>query len=246
VSAASSLLLPESDLHEQFTLRSRTEIVALLREISRCRVPVTIYFGNGGQFMVSSLLAVNDAANTLIFDCGATPVVTDALVRARRFTMVTRLHNVKVQFVGNGAEKTVLDGLPALCAELPDAVQRFQRREYFRTVPAGKPLVCRITTPKRERFETRVIDIGCGGLSLLAPINCAPVDVGTRLGPCNLELPRTGPLEMALDVRDRKDIDLPSGARQQRLGCAFNGLRGTLLAAIQRYVNEQERARLAP
>src|SRR5580704_12097345 len=92
--------LPDSPELERYQIYSRTEIISLMREIIDRHALMTIYFSGGSNFIVTNLLRINPDFEELVFDCGADKDANRALVRANRFTVVSFLNNVKIQFSG--------------------------------------------------------------------------------------------------------------------------------------------------
>jgi c-di-GMP-binding flagellar brake protein YcgR len=239
--------LPDAPEFEQYQIYSRTEIIGLLREIIRRRVLVTIHFGGGAQFIVTNLLAVNPDFEELVFDCGAESAGNKALARANRFTIVTFVNHVKIQFSGQHMEETAYEGTPALRMRVPDSILRFQRREYFRTPVSGKPVMCRIPPQDKDgkAMEVRIVDIGCGGIALLGPVDDRKLETGTILSNCRIDLPEIGIVTTSIEIRNIAELSTPTGIKQRRWGCRFANLPGAMVTMIQRYVNTAERNRLS-
>jgi len=239
--------LPDAPEFEQYQIYSRTEIIGVLREIMRRRVLVTIHFGGGMQFIVTSLLAINPDFEELVFDCGAEKEANKALARSNRFTIVTFVNHVKIQFSGQRMEETAYEGTPALRMRMPDSLLRFQRREYFRTAVAGKPVLCRIPPQGKDDkpLDVRIVDIGCGGIALLGPLDERMVETGTILGKCRIDLPEVGAITAAIEIRNIAELTMPNGVKQRRWGCRFANLPAAMVTMIQRYVNMAERNRLS-
>jgi c-di-GMP-binding flagellar brake protein YcgR len=239
--------LPDSPELEKYQIYSRTEIIGLMRELIERHVLVTIYFNGGSNFIVTNLLRVNPDFEELVFDCGADAATNRALVRAARFTVVSFLSHVKIQFSGGRMEETAFEGTPALRMRMPESVLRFQRREYFRTRVTGKPIACHIPAAEKggKPIAARIIDISCGGAALgnwPEEERRKPDEV---IRGCHIELPDVGNIDTALEVRNINEITTPSGIVQVRVGCKFIGLPGPMLTMIQRYVNQLERSRLS-
>jgi c-di-GMP-binding flagellar brake protein YcgR len=239
--------VPESPELEQYQIYSRTEVIGLLRDLLRRRVLVTIHFGGGMQFIVTNLLAINPDFEELVFDCGADKEANRALNRANRFTIVTFINHVKIQFSGQRIEETVHEGAPALRMRMPDSLMRFQRREFFRTPASGKPITCRIPPQSKEDkpLDVRIVDIGCGGISLQGVTGERTLGPGTVFPNCRIDLPEVGTVTTSIEVRNVTDLTTPAGVKQRRLGCSFSNLPGSMITMIQRYVNMVERNRLS-
>ncbi|HXC37910.1 MAG TPA: flagellar brake protein [Burkholderiales bacterium] len=239
--------LPDSPELEKYQIYSRTEILGLLRELIERHVLLTIYFNGGSNFIVTNLLRVNPDFEELVFDCGADDATNRALLRASRFTVVSFLNHVKIQFSGHGIEETAFEGTPALRMRLPESLLRFQRREYFRTRVTGKPLLCNLPPAEKggKPIATRILDISCGGAALAGWSGDERMKPEEVIRGCHIELPEVGKIETALEVRNISESTTPTGIVQVRVGCKFVSMAGPMMTMIQRYVNKLERSRLS-
>lgn len=239
--------LPESPDLEKYQIYSRFEIISILREIMQRHVLVTIHFGGGVKFIVTNLLTVNPEFEEIVFDFGAEMETNIALTKANRFTVVTFLSHVKVQFSGQRIEQTIYEGSQALRMRLPESVLRFQRREFFRSPVMGKPIACHIPRPKEAGgpISARILNISVGGVGVLAwgdGESCAP---GMSFNDCQIDLPELGNITASIEICNTSDIMLPNGSTQKRVGCRFKNMPGSMTTMIQRYVNMIERNKLA-
>lgn len=235
----------------RFLLRDRLEIVFFLHALVRRGNLVTAYIDGGTTFFLTSILGIDDAANTLLLDAATAEEVNQQAGAARRITLVTSHDRVKMQ-IRIGPTRTVMhQGHPALLTELPELALRLQRREFFRLEPPlNTPLYCQLLAEdpdnRPQTFELMLADISGGGVSLIAPtgdIDYFPRD--TLLKDCRFDIAGEGVITANLRVRKVIELSTQSGHHSLRIGCEFVNLRGNYLAMIQRYITRIERERKA-
>ena len=239
---------PDTPDCEQYLTYSRREIINVLEDIIEHRALVTVYFNQGDEHFVTSLLQVNPEFEELVFDGAPSTPLGEGLLEARSVTFVTFLDQIKIQFHAQRVENTSFDGAPALRARLPDSLLRLQRRNFYR-VPASKvaPLLCEIPLPGSKMPARFVIgDISVGGLGMIAGPTLAEFQSGTVFSDCKIELPGHGSLTVSLEIRNNQGLsDNGEGVERYRYGCQFIDLAGPMVSLIQRYINQLERNRRA-
>jgi c-di-GMP-binding flagellar brake protein YcgR len=238
----------ESDAldHERYQVYSRFEIVSLLRAVADARIPVTIYFNQGVEFIVTNVLDVNPEFEELILDLGADDAANQRLLESARMTVVAFLDHIKLQFQAQRAEETVHEQLPALRIRLPEVLLRLQRRDFYRIrTPVARPAAASVPDPSDpgRRLSLRIFDLSCGGVALVAGESDAPLAPGTLLQDCRIDLPEVGALNTALEVRSAAKHEEGARKNLRRYGCQFVGLPPALTSAVQRYITRTERER---
>jgi c-di-GMP-binding flagellar brake protein YcgR len=230
--------------HEQYQVYSRIEIIALLREIQALHALVTIYFDGGERFALTNVLAVNPEFEELVLDAAANAHDNEALVRSQRLVVITFLHHVKIQFRATRAERTTLEGRPALRIRLPDSMLRFQRREAYRVqTPVAQPLKVVVPAMRPQpSFALKVFDLSCGGVGVHPPTDAPALEPGQRLHGCMLALPGIGEVHADLEVRHLMRSASASGP-VTRCGLQFIDLSPAHATLVQRYINRLDRDR---
>jgi len=255
---ATALELERDDLYSDYMLYSRTEILFVLRALVKQRALITIFFDQGRNLLPTSLLAITAEDSTLIFDRSHNEELNSRLLVAERPIFTTSLDRVKIQFHVDRLAEAVFEDRPAFQADLPDALLRLQRREFFRLlIPVAAPLLCKIQQkePSAEAqdspaqdgkpMEFFLSDISGGGVGLTVPENqSSQFPIGTRLTNCQINLHGEGLVSATLEVRNSFVITTPRGFHR-RIGCQFIELSGTQLSMIQRYIIRTERERKA-
>lgn len=235
---------PLTEDTERCRIGARGEVLSYLRQAVERRCPAAAHFG-AGDFIATTLLAVNPQFEELVFDHSGDPDANARLLRSGRLTFVTTVDQVKVQFDTQRAEITMFDGLPAYRTRLPGTLLRLQYREFYRVAPPlSRPIGCRLADPRRpaDTLELRVLDLSVGGLALLVPADLK-LATGQRLGPCRMELPEIGVLNFDAEVRSV--VEHPtSGGGALRCGLRFLPLPGPATSLVQRYVMKLQRERL--
>lgn len=236
-------LLPETDpaLLKRFRTEDPREILALLAELTRARVPVALNSPRRPDaFLLSRLLACDPSGLTLDFIDD--PLRADRLGTATDLVAVAIHQGVKLQFEVSSVRRTTIDDGPALLAALPAALVRLQRREDFRVrPPATAPLRCVIRDGTTRGLELQVIDISAGGLSVLVAADIDAPAQGAVLIHSRLESASLDPVPCDLEVVSVAAMG--DGTRQLGLRFVTPGL--DTQRAVQRYVLDTQRIRLA-
>lgn len=247
--APARIELMATDDDSRFELHSRTEIQFLLNGLAKAGDLITAYFNEGNDFLLTSLLQVDE--DGLILDLGASAEMNRKALVAAKLILVTSHDRVKIQFSIPGVKQTTHKDRPAFAAALPAKVLRLQRRDYFRlTAPIAQPLRCKLSLApqgggKAQQFEAQVLDISGGGIAVVSPPSGQEFSVDQVFESCELELPDIGPIRAGLRVRNVFEVTLRNGAKVKRSGCQFVDLPGTMLNRIERYIMKVERERKA-
>jgi c-di-GMP-binding flagellar brake protein YcgR len=232
----------------QFMLRTRNEILLVLRGLAEHIAQITIFFNEGKDMILTTLAVVAD--DHLVIDYGPNSELNRKALAAEKHFCVTTLDKVRVQFILRGFTSTELAGRPAFRSALPDEVLRLQRREFYRLVtPIARPLKCLVPIPLPANdlylHEAHVFDISGGGMGLSAPPAGMPFGKEMEFPNCRIELPEVGIITGTLKVRSVFEVILRSGTRARRAGCEFVKLPGPQMTLIQRYIIRVERERKA-
>jgi c-di-GMP-binding flagellar brake protein YcgR len=241
-------LLEPTD-YTQYLLRTKNEVLFILRGLLASTDHLTIYFNEGKDFLLSAVIQVDD--DGLILDYGGNAEANERALAADRLFCVTTHDKIRVQFVLRGLRQIDYQGQPAFRAALPDTVLRLQRREYYRlTTPIAHPIKCQIPVMKEgglctTTMEANVVDISGGGLAMMVPPVGLIFSSGDVFENCRIELPEVGVVITTLEVRNVFDVTLRTGTQVARAGCQFANLPGQMLTLIQRYIIKVERERKA-
>lgn len=235
---------------KDYTLRSRSEILAILRSMIEHNALMTVYFNQGQDFLLSSLLQLSADGGTLVLDVGSSEEMNRRALEVDRLICVSNLDKVKIQFVLDGVDATRFENRPAFLANTPETLVRLQRRNAYRFVlPVLQSIRCSIPFKSYggglHPLEVNVIDISAGGLGFLSKSEHIDLATDMLLENCRLDLPEIGILTVNMRIRSLYEVTLLTGARHQRAGCQFIGLTSKQEVQLQRYVIKAERERKA-
>jgi c-di-GMP-binding flagellar brake protein YcgR len=240
-------VLVESVDADKYKVHSRLEICSVLGALQKAGSLVTCYFGEGSDFILTSILRVDAEQEAVILDYGADGASNLRALRTKGFTFVAAHERIKIQFSAESLHKARFDQRDAFSIALPDTLLRLQRREYFRIlVPLSQPLKCAIP-PQDESVdapkEAAVADISCGGVALVGFSAEAKVEDGMCFRGCQIHLADEGAVTADLLIKSTFEVVLKNGHKQLHAGCQFVNMPERVRANIQRYINAMERER---
>jgi flagellar brake protein len=229
------------------TVHSRTEILFLLRAVQQRKLLVNLDLPGSRQIVVTSVVAVDEAHNTVILDSARGDALNRELMSGKGAEFITQLDGVSITFDTGPVTLCDYEKLPSLRINLPKSLVRLQRREHFRVqLRIARPVKC-IVAPLADGdpdpITAYIVDIGCGGVALAESIGRLGIETGRILENCRLLLPEIDPVIATLEVRNSAQIRLQNGAFQTRLGCKFIDLPNDTAAMLQRFVMNIERDR---
>ena len=237
--------------YSQYLLRSKSEILAVLRAIGNKNAMITVYFDQGKSFLLTALIALTPDNRGLIFDIGSDEEMNRRALRADKLIFTTVVDRVKVQFSLPGLTTAEYEGRPAFIGSIPHALLRLQRREHYRlATPIINPLILRTMVKRADGVAVGVqmplLDISGGGLALTATSEQALLlEYGATLADCKLMLPEEPALITTLIVRSLFDVSTRGGAHYVHVGCHYVNLAPAAALMIQRYIIRVERGRKA-
>lgn len=238
--------IDEDALHARFAIQSRAEILFLLRAIQKRKSLVKLDFPDSRHCVITSVLAVDEANNALILDSARDDALNRELLAGHGAEFSCTLDGVAISFAIGAVRACDYDRLPALRIALPDSLIRLQRREHFRVqLPITHSVKC-IVPPGDSGLEpiiTQIIDIGCGGVAIAESSGRLSTQTGRTLPECRLLLPEVEMIVTTLEVWNSAQIRLKNGTYQTRFGCKFIGLPNEMVASLQRFIMDLERAR---
>jgi c-di-GMP-binding flagellar brake protein YcgR len=232
--------------HNQYTVASRLEITQILSAIMRQGALITASSG-ADQFFLTSIISIDEAKNLLFLECGREQQHYRDALKSQRLRCSTALDKVKIKFACEGIE-LVESGERALKMSLPRELIRLQRREHFRmAIPMSAAIKCSLSPldqAQAAKVELAVHDISCGGMAILTPPAIFTPELGTKYN-CVIALPGSTGVQTQIQARNAFMVTLANGKVTQRSGFAFVRPSESLLATIQRFIMNLERARRA-
>ncbi len=222
---------------EQYVLRSRPDIIHVLRELSRKPDIITGYFNEGSSYLLTAVLGVLPDRDLVVLDHGPDDTVNQWATAADRIICVTKHDNVTIRFAISDLKRAKFQQQPVFAAPLPDGVFRLQRREFFRVpAPMLNPIVCRVSEENHD-WDLEAVDISIGGIGLIDRSLQFQVDPPRTIEGCVLKLPEQ---DLAIDVEIRywSKFRLRDGREVRRIGCAFRGVTPDKNVVLQRFINK--------
>lgn len=240
-------LIPEE---ENFRIRTKIDILHILRNVMRKNMLITLYFDTTNRFILTSVLDIEENADEIIIDCGANPRYNRLASASTDLTFVTSLDRIKIEFKSTRIRKIEFEDRYAFAVKLPDYLIRFQRRNYFRIpTPIIVPIKCVIPIPNQAapvKAEITLIDISCGGIGVIDHHPVISFDPGIIYHHCQINLPEIGSIIATIQVKNTYEMMLRNGKTCKRAGCEFINLPAEMEAMIQRYVTLKDQTRKTP
>ena len=239
---------PDSDdPQKRYAIHSPKEILFLLRAIQQRNLLVNLAVPDGGHFIITSILALDEISNTLTFDGAQNDALNRRLTSGNGADFTANLEGVHISFSTGKIESCEFEYHPALRTAVPGLVTRLQRRENFRIMmPVVHPVTC-IIPPAPDTGDkpvtAHVMDLGCGGMSITETGGRLSTEIGNLMADCRLLLPEAGTIITTLEVRNATQIRLRNGTTKTRLGCRFVDLPNAMANLLQRYIMHLERER---
>jgi len=225
-----------------FTLRNRAEILAIVERVKSERALTTVEFADGHAFL-SNILEVRRDANVLVFDIAREAEQNRRLFASPALGFVTELDHVQIAFETAAASLVNCADGPAAVVEVPSAVIRLQRREWFRAdLPTQPPVRCTVLDEVGNATPAKAIDLSSGGAALLVDEALLGQSLPGSDHELILSLPEVGRIELEATLRSvlRTGSSADRGAATLRAGFRFEDVPPRLATRIQRYVQHLE------
>jgi flagellar brake protein len=225
-----------------YTLRHRTEILGILDRLHRERTLTTMEFGNG-HAIVSRVLDVRGEDNALVFDIARDTEANDALFSSAGISIVTELDHIQIAFDTGAPMKVAYADGPAAVVDMPRAITRLQRREWFRAeLPLRPPIRCTVVDEAGNASPAQALDLSCGGAGIVVDDEGFDAKEAGSRHELVLSLPEVGRVALDATLRTvRPTTGLPAIATGKvRLGFRFERVPGRTSNQIQRYVQRLE------
>jgi flagellar brake protein len=230
---------PDSPELQRFVVDLPAEVVGHLRALQGRAVPLNAFFNAGAGFNVAALLEVDEAASALVLESPPDAATRAGMLAAPVVTFVGFVDTVKLQFSASGALAATHAGRPALTVPMPATLLQLDRRSAARVRPeSGRGGVCRIPLVGRtgEHEALRVLDIGAGGLAVLAYPEQFDLAVGSEIEGCRLDLMGVGGAEVTLRVRHVGRV--PGDDRARCCRCEFVRMPPAVQGMLERHFKQ--------
>jgi c-di-GMP-binding flagellar brake protein YcgR len=229
----------------RYLVSHAAEIERILREVMDDKNIVALYGGNGNQFLLSTLVAIDADKGYLLFEQGVDEAMNVLLLGSKECTFASTHDQVHIQFSSAKVDSTRVGQEMLFRVPMPRELLRLQRREYYRLVTSViNPVKCLVNTGS-GLLESVVVDISIGGVGVLAYPEDGRLKAGETFHGCRITLPGTGEFAVGLNVCTTFEITLKNGRLTHRAGCQFIDLPASVETAIQRYIIQVDRERRA-
>lgn len=229
-----------------FTLHHRKEIVHVLSELAKHRDIINLDAG-AGIGLVTTVLYVSGDRKYVCIDASKDNEINQKIVGSRHISFATQTdikvcwHTSELQLV------SMADGL-AFSMPVPEAIERIQRREYFRlfTPQGNRALFCHIPT-ESELLEAMLVDISVGGIGITFRGRHSEIFVqGAVLEGCSISFPEIGRVPVSLRVCGIwSSIQTKSGEAVYRVGLQFVDLSRGAGNVVQRFMIQLEAEKIS-
>ncbi|WP_238262237.1 flagellar brake protein [Cupriavidus pauculus] len=231
---------------ERYRLTHSSQIGTVLRDMAwqKCLLNVR---SKGGSEIVTSILHVDPANKTFIFDWCRADAERQALMGSENNAFSGLLRGVPVNFTVGAPGATRFEGGPAFIADFPERLYHFQRRRHFRARTlltkgyrcevqlvdeAGKPTV----------LQLDIADLSLSGVGLRSrAVGADQLPVGTVIKKCRLDFAELGRLELDMQVVGHWLVGFDDNT-VHHYGCAFLNPDGRMENFLQRLVFQLELA----
>jgi len=234
----------ENDDLNPLRVRSRREVISLLRSIGEHNQLVRMLINHGNDTIVTSILNIDETNNMVLLDCAPTAIMNQRVLNSEKLSFETVLENIRILFNSSAAESCVYEGLPAFAIPLPTSVVRLQRREFYRVpTPITTPVYCTVSIRTADQVTpivTTLHNISGGGISIVDEKKLIDPTQGRIYENCRIDLPG-GAVTVDLQIRNLLEVTLTNGKVINRIGCAFVGPSNGTLGAVQKYITKLER-----
>jgi c-di-GMP-binding flagellar brake protein YcgR len=232
---------PDNPDAPDYTLRHRGEILQILDRLHRERTLTTMEFGDG-HAIVSRVIDVRGEDNAIVFDVARDADANDVLFASNGVSIVTELDHIQIAFETGAPMMVAYADGPAAVVDVPRAITRLQRREWFRAeLPIRPPIRVTVVDEDGNASPALALDLSCGGAGIVIDDPAFEAEAGTR-HELVLSLPEVGRVALDATLRTvRTTTGLPAiGTGKVRLGFRFDRVPGRTSNQIQRYVQRLE------
>ncbi len=235
--------LGEPDRFADFRVTDTIEVRALLKSLMDAGTLVNLSASDGSAY-TTTLWTVDAQQRKITFTADMRAPNVERIVEADDAVAVAYLDQVKVQF--ELTERLLVHGRQTcvIQAAMPAVMYRFQRRNAFRvrTLERSAP-VARFRHPELPEIvlALRVIDVSMGGCALHLPNDLPPVQPGSLINGCTVQLDADTDFRASLMVHHVSSVQ--SQAKGVRLGCELHNLSADAQRALQRYIDQTQKRR---
>lgn len=235
-----------NDEDRELRIASKIGMLSILQSIVDQGERVALFYGNGHNFIPTTLLGANEHGMWL--DAGQILPENRQLLLDGKITFVSAHQQVKIQFEARDIKNDLFENSDAFYLGLPDYLLRIQRREFFRiAIPSTTPVKCVIPIQTENPGEPVImreiplVDISGGGVGLLCREQETVLLPNKTFSDCQISIPDVGTLIVAIEVRNGITLTADNDVIYKRVGCCFIRLNNQMNMLLQRYIARLQR-----
>jgi c-di-GMP-binding flagellar brake protein YcgR len=227
----------------EFRVSDAVEIRALLKSLMDSGTLVNLSASDGSAYTTTVWMLDTDHRK-ISFTADMRSPAVERLVEAEDAVAVAYLDQVKVQF--ELQDRMLVHGHQAcvMQASLPRVLYRFQRRNAYRvrTLERSAP-TARFRHPEMPdvMLELRLVDVSVGGCALFMPSDLPPLQPGSSINGCRVQLDAETDFQTTLVVHHITAIQPEK--KGVRLGCELLKLSSDAQRSLQRYIDQTQKRR---
>lgn len=241
ISGTAPELLSEAD-HHDYLVRSRTEIIRILRSIKRGAEPVSTFLGREDAILICHIRDVEEETGAIVFGYGFNREMNEALLVARNISFVCIHHAAKVQFTVPQAFEVLQYQNPSFKTAIPELLWRLQRRQSKRyQVASLSPIRILLNLADIARVEGEIVDISVHGIGMVQYPPDIVLEPGQVLSGCNIVFPMGESVPVDVRIQHSSIVTDRNGRAVRRCGCRFTGTAQDIEKLIEQYVVRLDR-----
>ncbi len=224
-----------------FALHTRDEILFILHDLAEHHTSINLNTIEG-ILLATSVLGISEDGTHVYFDISLDAIVNSKILNSQQVTFTTQT-GIKLRWLTSSIQLVKLSDGEAFSIDIPQAIERIQRREYFRlrSLENGQTLICKI--PDSNGFiEVEISDISLGGLGVaVIGVPSEKFSVGAVLEGCSIEFPNIGSAPFRFKVCGIwPKGKAKSGESMHHIGFEFLDLSRGSQSVIQRHMIQLE------
>ncbi|TAJ76323.1 MAG: flagellar brake protein [Gallionellaceae bacterium] len=237
--------------NSQFAVHNRKEIIFILEDMAKHRTALNLDTREGVS-LVTAVLELSADGSYIYLDISPDDRINDKITDSKHVTFSTQ-SGVKVRWHATQLTLVELSDGNAFEMPLPAAIERIQRREYFRlgTPQGSKALICKIPVfdadVEKETIGATIVDMSVGGIGIsVKGTPHAIFSQGAILQGCSVVFPVIGVVPLTLKVCGIwTSVKTKSGEQMYHIGLEFVSLSRGAGNVVQRYMIQLESERIS-
>lgn len=212
---------------------SAKEAAFYLNRIMEEGCTLTASFADHGRnaSIMTTIADIPDDESGVIFEYSDSKELDSLIRQSQSIDFSTYIDDVSITFSSGPVEDTVYNDKPAFKIQMPRAIDRVQRRDFYRASPPVSERPTCAMEYKGKTYKAIVVDISIGGMS--AFIHHADFKAGDVIEKCTISTP-IGEIEAPLEiVYVGSGLD---GNLKVQYGCRFKDISMLVESKLQKYV----------